>query len=91
MNTEHRWQEKKTELLGGKTYPSATLSTTNPIWTGIDLGRLNLSHRPFLRALAKCGMVLNSKTSRPAYCIFISLILQGSITTMITTSQTDMG
>jgi hypothetical protein len=32
---EHRWNENdgKTEELGGKTCPSATLSTTNPTWT----------------------------------------------------------
>lgn len=90
MNTKHRWQEK-TDLLGGKTYPNSTLSTTNPIWTIIGLGRVNSSHRPFLRALAKCGMVLHWKTSRPAYCIFISLIPQDIIATVITTSQTDMG
>jgi hypothetical protein len=33
---EHRWNEidkGKTEVLGGKTCPSATLSTTNPSWT----------------------------------------------------------
>jgi len=57
----------------------------------MGLGRLNSSHRPSLRALAKCEMVLHWKTSRPAYSIFISLILQGIIATMITTSQTDMG
>jgi hypothetical protein len=32
---EHRWNETqgKTEVLGGKTCLSATLFTTNPIWT----------------------------------------------------------
>jgi hypothetical protein len=27
----------KTEVLGEKTYPSATLSTTNPTWIGLGL------------------------------------------------------
>jgi hypothetical protein len=40
---EHPWNKidrGKTEVLGGKTCPSATLSTTNPTWTnpGSNLG-----------------------------------------------------
>jgi hypothetical protein len=33
---EWNWQGK-TEVLGGKTCPSATLPTTNPTWTNPDL------------------------------------------------------
>jgi hypothetical protein len=39
---EHRWNETdrgKTEVFGGKTCPSATLSTTNLTWTERDRTR----------------------------------------------------
>ena len=45
---EHRWNgiDGKTEVLGGKTCPSATLSTKNPTWTDPGLNPGLRGERP---------------------------------------------
>ena len=47
---------------------------------------------PFISRLSEIWNGFHRKTSRPAYYIFLVLILQGTIATLpIITSQTDMG
>jgi hypothetical protein len=82
---EHRWNETdrgKTEVLGKKTCPSATLSTTNPTWTdpgsnpGLRGGRQaanRLSHGtalPLISCLARILHVLRHQI----YCPVLPLI-----------------
>jgi hypothetical protein len=60
--TEHRWNEiggGKTEILG-KTYPSATLSTTNPTWSDLGSNPGLLPGRPAANRLSH-GTTLNHK------------------------------
>jgi hypothetical protein len=42
----------ETEVLGGKTCPSATLSTTNPTWTDLGSNRGLRSGRPAANRLS---------------------------------------
>jgi hypothetical protein len=52
---EHRWNEidrKKTEVLGGKTCPSATSSITNPTGTGLGSNPVLRGDRPATNRLS---------------------------------------
>jgi hypothetical protein len=69
---ELNWQGK-TEVLGGKTCPSATLSTTNPTWSVVESNPGLRGERPATDRLSYgtadcsyCSAVLQDDTNKPA-------------------------
>jgi hypothetical protein len=91
MNTEHRRKGKKLN------YSEKNLSQCHYVYhkSHMDWCGSGLSYfkpLPFISRLSEIWNGFHRKTSRPAYYIFLVLILQGTIATLpIITSQTDMG
>jgi hypothetical protein len=69
---EHRWNEIDRGRLkySGKTYPSATLSTTNPTWTDTGSNPGIRSGRPAANRLSH-GTTLNHKLHQREHCLRI--------------------
>jgi hypothetical protein len=72
MSREHQWNDtdrKKTEVLG-ETCPSATLSATNYLWSGLGFNMGHWDERLVTNCLRKLPhLVLKIKVSTVCLCV----------------------